>query len=548
MIFFLAFCFSCSGFGGSFWELIAQSESARMKESGNLLVAEVNEAYDRLANHTTSEELSDARIYRSLWAKKTFRYLVEHRVPRAASELEWSILLWHLFSLRTVVAPADIEVLLATQRKLGSPQTRSQLAWLLSQQGDAGNSLTRATVADLGGPSGLLRMGPPVVPGFVPIRIHKKYRDHAAWFDADGLSAWEFIDGDPDRVRIRGMELRSGDIGAVEVNHLGDGVLEGFLEDVGVVPHAMLFVTLRRKLADGKTVYLPAMMEIFQGGVRCVPAANALSPGFSWYSQWSRPRGLPADTGERLSREVQQLKGFSFDFQARPTPPGGHFPNEPGQPCSTCTNLIHVPFERAGIHLPYTATKVAEGARANLSILGIDNMREIYTPTDILNRSGFQHVGVVDNAEPENAIAQALAAGRPEQVETLGGRMSQRRLVPENLPSPYSIARWRSSVAAAVVSLGQSNGAFGNWTRKIAGMEKEEVPLSGSPTMISFYFLSDLIASDAAKAACPLVLSLLGDSSHPRLSELRNNPQLLRTIDGVIEKSVMGREQWYGRP
>ena len=53
------------------------------------------------------------------------------------------------------------------------------------------------------------------------------------------------------------------------------------------------------------------------------------------------------------------MEVFAFDFQARRTPTGGYYSREFGGSCASCTNLIRVPFERAGIHnLPYPITNL----------------------------------------------------------------------------------------------------------------------------------------------------------------------------------------------
>ena len=95
-----------------------------------------------------------------------------------------------------------------------------------------------------------------------------------------------------------------------------------------------------------------------------------------------------------------------------------------------------MPFERAGVsELPYPIAKLVPNAASNLAILGIPEMPGIHTPTNILNDSGFEKIGIVDNGEPELAYAQALVVGRPELADTFGGCMSQKVLQLENLPN-----------------------------------------------------------------------------------------------------------------
>ena len=138
----------------------------------------------------------------------------------------------------------------------------------------------------------------------------------------------------------------------------------------------MLYVSRRVQLPSGQTLIQPALIEIYENGWRSVPVTTGLHPKFSWYSEWTRPPELPDNIGERLSNSIDNMGAIAFDFRSRRIPTGGEFPPEWGQPSATCTNLIRIPFERAGItNLPYPTTAVAPGARRNLKTLGTSSGR-----------------------------------------------------------------------------------------------------------------------------------------------------------------------------
>ena len=102
-----------------------------------------------------------------------------------------------------------------------------ELAFILADFGDPDAS--RKLIASLD-PTGdaLLRLGPPRKKGFRPIRIERRLYNPKAWLLEPEMSQVEFINGNPDHIRVRGIELRSGDIGIVELNSPGDGTHESF--------------------------------------------------------------------------------------------------------------------------------------------------------------------------------------------------------------------------------------------------------------------------------------------------------------------------------
>ena len=396
------------------------------------------------------------------------------------------------------------------------------------------------------------RLGPERISKFRPSRKTGRF-DHSQWLTQSEMAKLEFIDENPDRIRVRGIELHSGDIGIVELNHPGDGLLESFLEQPGIAPHAMLYVT--RRVIDRKTkgvLFQPSALEIYEGGWRCVPVTTALHPKFSWYSEWVRPKidgnALRQDIGQLLSSAIDTMETFAFDFQARRVPTGGYFPIEFGSSCASCTNLLRVPFERAGIDgLPYPMTKLVPNAASNLAILGLPEMPGIHTPTNILNDSGFEKVGIVDNGEPELGYAQAMVVGRPELQETFGGWMSQKVLQLENLPHWKSVKNWKSAWESLRIRIGQSESQVGQTIRKWMNVDDAEVPKSVSDTTIAFYLRSDMEAGHIiTNRVHPAVSALFENTSQLLLlSQLRTYPEIVELVRCGLKESALMKEKWY---
>ncbi|MDZ4848807.1 MAG: hypothetical protein SGI77_05905 [Pirellulaceae bacterium] len=512
-------------------------------------VQEINRRYDALANCVSAEDLVELRLMRSLWAKKIAHRLISFVPALRADGLSQVCEL--LGSVRTLLHGEAVQNLLYRQKQIGDTQSNDALASLLAES--ALPEVARVGLQELGNsPEQLRLLGPERISKFRPGRKSVKF-DPSFWLYKSNMTHVDFVNGNPDRIRIRGVELHSGDIGIVQLNIPGDGLLESFLEKPGIAPHAMLYVTRRIKDPKSKQMlFQPSVIEIYEGGWRSVPITTALHPKFSWYSEWVRPKlngmDLGDDLGQKLSAEIDHMETFAFDFQARRAPQGGYFTDVFGGSCASCTNLVRIPFERAGIHgLPYPITKISPGAAKNLSILGMPDMDGIYTPTNILNDSGFGKVGIVDNGEPELAYAQALVVGRPELAETFGGWMSQKELVLQNLPNWRSVRHWRSAWETFRVRVGQSSGLLGRTVRKLLHVTAEEVPKSVSDTTIAFYLRSEMEAGHIiVNSVYPAVADLLGSSSELfSLSQLRANESLIESVRRGLLDSALKKENWY---
>jgi len=278
-----------------------------------------------------------------------------------------------------------------------------------------------------------------------------------------------------------------------------------------------------------------------------VPLSTALHPKFSWYSEWVRPSGLTPDVGQRLSDQLDQLEKISFDFQSRQIPKGGVFPKNWGMPSASCTAFIRIPFERANIaSLPYPLTRVNPVALENLERIGIFLSEGIYTPTNILNDSGFQKIGIVDNGFPESAYAQALVVGRPDMPHTFGGMLSNRRLKPEKLPAWHRLSHWRSAWETLKISLGQSEGFLGTASRTTFGFDRREIPMSASAPAIAFYVRSDQEAGWIVKEKVqPLVVSWLASGGTSRFLEMSVAGSIAQSVRDAISQSALETEGWY---
>lgn len=510
-------------------------------------VSSVNFQYDQLANRTSSKNLVELRLMRSLWAKRIIKSLVLECCNNGdrSDDLEKTIRL--LQAVRGFLPDWAALRLFDCQQRIGNDDTAFHLSQLLADFSCEEACRTILPKIDVSGIA-RLRMGPPVLKHIRPLKKVSKKFNTSAWMSDENMSAYEFVDGNPDFVRCRGIEFHSGDIGIVQLNHHGEGITESFLESPGVAPHAMLFVTrLVRDVTGQKTLYQPSVVEIFEGGWRCVPLSTALNPKFSWYSEWVRPSGLEGDVGRRLSDQLDKMEKISFDFQARRIPKGGVFPQDWGMPSASCSSFIRIPFERANIaSLPYPLTPVNPIALENLERIGIFLSDGIYTPTNILNDSGFQKVGIVDNGFPESAYAQALVVGRPDMPHTFGGMLSNRRLRPEKLPDWHRLRHWRSAWEALKISLGQSEGFLGSVSRTTFGFDRREIPMSASSSAIAFYVRSDQEAGWIVKETVqPLVSAWLTNGKTSRFYEMSVDRSIIQTVRDAIGHSALELEGWY---
>ncbi|QDV21733.1 hypothetical protein [Aureliella helgolandensis] len=512
-------------------------------------ILRVNHRYHQAAGQVDAPRLVELRLLRSLFAKQVMAFLLESEASKLHSTAEYRSLLRLIPHVKSLIPDWGVKTLQENQTRWGTRQTAVELAATLAEYA-AYAPILHATVARLD-PSGKAcrLLGPPPIGRMRPSRGTSRL-DPISWLQNPAMGQVQFVDGDPDHIRIRGVELRSGDIGIFELNHPGDGIFDSFLTQPGLAPHAMLYVS-RRVASPGRAQPLiqPSLIEIYEGGWRSVPITTGLNPNFSWYSEWVRPTDLPADVGPRLSRQLDELETIAFDFQSRRIPRGGRFPDSWGQPSASCTNLIRIPFERAGIELPYPTTEIAPGAKRNLDALGLGCLDTIHTPTNILNDSNFQKIGIVDNGFPEMAYAQALVLGRPQILGTFGGNFCQRPLKLVNLPNWKSIGRWKSARAAMLVGIGQSNSLLGSVSRFAAGYTAEEIPRTASPTTIAFYLRSDMEAGHLIKSlVAPQLLRWFEDRDPMRLSALQTSPLFSDLISTGLAGSALEKEGWYGPP
>ena len=511
---------------------------------------QINDRFDSLPGQISADDLVAARCRRSLWAKQSTTSLID-RIDNHSSADAFDNTLQTLGSLRTLIDKTQADRLIKHQSHTGNHHTAARLADLLADHGDP--DLDTKTILSLD-PSGrsLARRGPPRLKRIRPSRGSS--RSHPSKWDHDpAMGRVEFVDGNPDHIRIRGIHLRSGDIGVVGLNHPGDGIFDSFLTRPGVAPHAMLYLSRRVRITGDQTLIQPSLLEIYEGGWRTVPITTALHPKFSWYSQWIRPTtshgDLPDDIGNRLSDQLDELEPLSFDFQSRRIPPGGRFDADWGPPSASCTNLIRIPFERLGITLPYPTTPIHPGAVANLDRLGLPGIGPIHTPTNILADSGFRTIGVIDNARPELAYAQSMVVGRPHLPHTFGGHFCARELQIENLPNWKSIHRWQSAYAAMLIQLGQSKTKFADLSRLIAGYTPAEIPKTASPTTIAFYLRSDFEAGHIVhQIAHHLFHWFQTPTQTKHLPTLQTHPHFTQQIQTALNQTALQKEHWYKNP
>jgi hypothetical protein len=510
--------------------------------------AQIHASYDELLGQVSTQELVMARLDRSLWCQRAMQSTIELATNNRATDFDEFVEC--LSQIRGCITSDQALVLQDLLSKTSGLGTQLRLAGLLADHADPSCLSIRKQIQNLD-PSGrsLRRIGPVPEARFRPIRKTARL-DPNAWLQDARYGDYEFIDGDPDRVRIRGVELQSGDIGIVELNSPGDGILESFLVEPSLAPHAMLFVTRRIRDKQGKTLFQPSLMEIYEEGWRCIPLSTGLSSQFSWYSEWVRPSPLPSNVGEQLSHALDHLGPIAFDFQARKAPLRGDFSTWE-QPCATCTNLIRIPFELIGITLPYPTTKIHSGARRNLERIGLGNLESIHTPTNILVESGFARIGTIDNGKPQWSLAQTAVLGRPELLHTFGGYFSQRDLQIEHLPDWRSVKHWRSAWESAKIAIGQSRGLISSIACKVASFDREAIPRSASPTAIAFYLRSAMESGYiVSNVLVPHLQRIMQTSQiQQRVSghsaEILRLPEVNDLVKHALAQSSLERENWY---
>lgn len=502
-------------------------------------VARVNRWYDTIVKSCSSRDLTEVRLMRSIWAKKLVEQVTRQISAPGRNITAFLVGLNVLRNIRGCLPLAAIHSLTDWQQARGSAETATELTRLISDFSDP--TLARQAAKAFVDSK---RVGPMVVTKFRPVRKSARSFDPTAWLHDPKMSAYQFVDDDPDRVTIRGIELRSGDMGIVELNYVGDGITECYLNETPLAPHAMVYVSRRVPTKSGSVLIQPSLVEIYEGGWRCVPLSTGLSSHFSWYSEWVRPGGLPADFGTRASQVLDKLQTVTFDFQSRKCPAGGVFTSDFGPPSATCSNFLRIIFERAGVDLPYTTTEVAERARKNLQLIGIDINNGIYTPTNILRDPQFLKVGIIDNGLPEVAFAQALVNGRPDWPESVGGYLSTRNLQLERLPDWRSVGQWRSALESIKLAVGTSKSLLGALSRSAFGYKLDEIPTSAPPAAIVFYLRSQFIAAHIIETvALPLVQKWFRENGSYRLSNLRADETIRNKIRDALAECELAT--WY---
>ena len=511
------------------------------------------------------ETLLDVRIMRSFWAKNLVQTLSLEAEATVSSD-SFKDILDRLDRLRGFIDELALKRLVSVQKKIGDDSSNDALQLLLAKHAE--QSQAHEALNELGARSDALKLlGPPHIKKFRPMRASTSKRfDPKAWLKDPQYGEYQFIDGDPDRVYYRGLELRSGDIVLTQTTHSGDGVLDGFTEQTAYIPHAMLFVVHRVVGENGQIEYRPSIDEMSAEGIRSLPLSTVTNPGFSAYTEWLRPHHLPENFGEKLSANIGKWKSidFAFDFLARPPPPHGDFST---RVCATyelsCASFTTLPYADLGLDSDwkYPLMELNPKASENLAKLGYPETRGLFTATSLL-LSGFKRVGWIDNGQPEMSIAQALVVGRPEYVETFSGMLSQLPIKRESMngfketEAWYDAWKkrfeqwryWKTQFEITTIQLGQSDSLLGAGARFIAGVKEGHVPKSASPSVIQLYVAYDLEASHmVTNIMCPMIFSMTSQSGEkiPRLSEYRNIPELRKLTKDSMLKSKIVQEGWY---
>lgn len=526
-------------------KLMDNWQSVSIDERSLNYVDSVNTAYNHLTSIASHQQLETALLRRSLWAKKVSLRLVELS-QQARSSSEFDLVCRQLIAVQTLLSPESIDALVEVQHSIEDGIGETNFYRLLAEHSDSDHArklLGKITQSE----KWLTLLGPPDIRKFRPFKKSGRF-DPNEWLQNPAMQQMEFVNGKHDCVRYRGLTFCSGDLGLAQMNVSGDGILGSFSSEPQPLFHNFVYLTRRvRDQSTGKILYQPSAIEIYAGGWRLVPLSTVLNPRFSLYSEWVRPFPNDNQLGAKLNQQMDEMETFAFDFKSRPVPKHGNYEHFEDGPAASCTNFVRVPFIRAGYEMPYPQSPIHPGAIGNLDVLGLSGLVEMHTATDILLRSGFQKIGLIDNGLPERMHAQTLVVGRPEIPNTFGGWFSQRELVPENLPCWKNIRNPVSALKAGVVSLGQSKGMIADAARSLAGVAKEEVPTSASATTIEFYRCSELEAGAIVDNQLhPHLLSFLGESRGiPSIGELRADASIQQILQSSISKTKLEKERWY---
>ncbi|HUP80422.1 MAG TPA: hypothetical protein VM260_17845, partial [Pirellula sp.] len=205
------------------WESVLKHRSFQEKRQ---YVHEVNRRYDAMANTGLAQEIVELRLLRSLWAKNIAEILI--RTVNSASSNELQQVCSLIGSLRTIIRSDAVRQLLARQTQVGDHSSSHAIATLLAEHAPSEDA--RTGLIELGSSTDFFRrLGPKRISKFRPSRKTSGF-DPSQWLTNSEMTEVDFVDGNPDRIRVRGIELHSGDIGIIELNHPGDGLLESFLK------------------------------------------------------------------------------------------------------------------------------------------------------------------------------------------------------------------------------------------------------------------------------------------------------------------------------
>jgi len=249
---------------------------------------------------------------------------------------------------------------------------------------------------------------------------------------------------------FRGIELKPGDIMITNLNIDSDGIYSALCSPKSFASHAGFFVMLTH---GNKT--FPAVLEIYQHGLRAIPANVFLSEKFSSYTEVYRiktPKKLDYETlnteGKKL---LQSVKGYNFNTEDQ----NPHY--------LTCAQLGRQLYQNAGI-VPITAKSAIEHPQiqTNLAKFGV-NYKSVLAPMNFAIDQRMELVGTVDNNQLTDSLAHMLVKHR------FFDYVSTKEINLLKLPKLYQYNLWS-------VNKIQNNHWFGCILRKAKGFNKDNFP------------------------------------------------------------------------
>jgi hypothetical protein len=305
-----------------------------------------------------------------------------------------------------------------------------------------------------------------------------------AWAEREDLS--EGFTMGPDTVKYRGLELKTGDIIAVDVNTRTFGIAGSLQDELQLTNHAGFLVLMKRGERR-----IPTVFDIHQAGLRATPLHLFVSQDVVAYAEVVRPRHLgPADRS-RIESVMEDIVGgqesFAFDFSAFDLKPR----QESGYLCTTFINEI---YERSGVSPLNGSTRHDPRVQANLLRMG-PIAEEYLSPSDYLDSPETDWIGFFENG-------RARARTVTFVTSTVLGDLMRNRLI-----SSQKVKAAAATNTQGVIAMRDPGSSLGGLIRNISGIPLEAVP-KGDPELIGASVFVDQSIEKAVQFCTEIPTSL----------------------------------------